>query len=216
MNRQKRRTGPDRHARHAAPPAGRNPPADRTTDPPQHRRHTRRGPPVRPATPPPDPGRTREKAKRNHRQTPQTPRNRHHTQQENSHCVIQATDPTRNSNAARQNAGAGPSASHRKRRRPENRAPGSNGPGRPSATGAVRYGTAAIVSPFQPRGFHRSHQVLKAMTSGKPNSDAHALALAFWIGTMLVSPVHQPLPVAMMTSRSKSMDCRTGQMMSCS
>ncbi len=59
MNRQTRQTGPDRHARHAAPPAGRNPPADRTTDPPQHRRHTRRGPPVRPATPPPDPGQTR-------------------------------------------------------------------------------------------------------------------------------------------------------------
>ncbi len=54
------------------------------------------------------------------------------------------------------------------------------------------------------------------MTRGTPNSDAHALALAFWIGPMLVSPVHHPLPVATMTSGRRNMDCRIGHTISCS
>lgn len=45
-------------------------------------------------------------------------------------------------------------------------------------------------------------QWLKAMTSGRPNSDAHVSALAIWIATILVSPVHQPFPVATITSGS--------------
>lgn len=61
----------------------------------------------------------------------------------------------------------------------------------------------------------RCHK-LKAVTKGTWNSDAHALAVAFWIATTLVPPVHQPLPVATMTSGPNSMDCRIGHTMSCS
>lgn len=43
-------------------------------------------------------------------------------------------------------------------------------------------------------------QMLNAMTRGKPNSRAHACELAFWMATMLVFSVHQPLPVATMRS----------------
>ena len=112
MNRQTRQTGPPAPACPEPGPGTRagkaarraqlvGKPGNRSAATPQtHPPRTARTARHTSARPGPDPGQTREKAKRNHRQTPQTPRNRHHTQQENSHCVFQATDPTRNSNAA--------------------------------------------------------------------------------------------------------------------
>lgn len=59
-------------------------------------------------------------------------------------------------------------------------------------------------------------QLLKAITSGTPKSDAQDAALAIWIATMLVSPVHQPFPNATTMSGENSIDCRTGHTINCS
>ena len=57
---------------------------------------------------------------------------------------------------------------------------------------------------------------IPAVTTGRPKSFAQAVTLAFWIATIEVPSVHQPLPVATMTPGECSIDCRTGQRMSCS
>lgn len=54
------------------------------------------------------------------------------------------------------------------------------------------------------------------MTTGKTNSFAQAVTLALWMATIDVPSVHQPLPVATMTSGECSIDCNTGQRISCS